>query len=85
MLLDQLANVEMKHVPYRGAAPAWTDVIGGHVAMMWDGIPSILSQFRAGAVRALAVRSRRRSPALPDVPTAIEEGLADFESESWRE
>lgn len=83
MLLDQLANVEMKHVPYRGAAPAWTDVIGGHVAMMWDGIPSILSQIRAGAVRAFAVGSRQRSPALLDVPTAIETGLADFESESW--
>jgi tripartite-type tricarboxylate transporter receptor subunit TctC len=83
IMLDQLANVEMKHVPYRGAAPAWTDVMGGHVAMMWDGIPSILSQIRAGAVRALAVGSRERSPALPDVPTAIEQGLADFESESW--
>jgi tripartite-type tricarboxylate transporter receptor subunit TctC len=82
-LFSQLGHVEMKHIPYRGAAPAWTDVIGGHVAMMWDGIPSILSQIRAGTVRALAVGSRQRSPALPDVPTAIEEGLANFESESW--
>ena len=82
-LLDQLANIEMKHIPYRGAAPAWTDVIGGHVDMMWDGIPSVLSQIRAGTVRALAVGSRQRSAALPDVPTAIEEGLLDFESESW--
>ncbi|MGH8264228.1 MAG: Bug family tripartite tricarboxylate transporter substrate binding protein [Steroidobacteraceae bacterium] len=82
-LFSQLAGVEMKHIPYRGAAPAWTDVIGGHVAMMWDGIPSILAQIRAGTVRALAVGSRQRSPALPDVPTAIEAGLANFESESW--
>ena len=51
--------------------------------MMWDGIPSILSQIRAGTVRALAVGSRQRSPALPEVPTAIAEGFADFESESW--
>jgi tripartite-type tricarboxylate transporter receptor subunit TctC len=83
MLLDQLARVEMKHIPYRGASLAWTDVIGGHVDMMWDGIPSILSQIRAGAVRALAVGSRERSPALPDVPTAIATGFPDFESESW--
>ena len=83
MLLDQIAHVEMRHVPYRGASLAWTDVIGGHVDMMWDGIPSILSQIRAGAVRALAVGSRHRSASLPDIPTAIEEGLSDFESESW--
>lgn len=83
MLLDQIAHVEMRHVPYRGASLAWTDVIGGHVDMMWDGIPSILSQIRAGAVRALAVGSRQRSASLPDVPSATEEGLMDFESESW--
>jgi tripartite-type tricarboxylate transporter receptor subunit TctC len=83
MLLDQLANLKMRHIPYRGAAPAWDDVIGGHVDMMWDGIPSVLSQIRGGTIRALAVGSRQRSPALPDVPTAIEQGLADFESESW--
>jgi tripartite-type tricarboxylate transporter receptor subunit TctC len=82
-LFGQLAGIEMKHIPYRGAAPAWTDVIGGHVDMMWDGIPAILAQIRAGAVRALAVGSRQRSQALPDVPTAIEQGLTDFESESW--
>ena len=58
-------------------------MIGGHVDMMWDGIPSILSQIRAGTIRALAVGSRERSAALPNVPTAIEEGLPDFESESW--
>ena len=83
MLLDQLAHLKMRHIPYRGASLAWNDVIGGHVDMMWDGIPSILSQIRAGTVRALAVGSRQRSAALPDVPTAIEEGLPDFESESW--
>lgn len=83
MLLDQLAGLKMRHIPYRGASLAWNDVIAGHVDMMWDGIPSILSQIRAGTVRALAVGSRERSPSLPDVPTAIEEGLPGFESESW--
>ncbi len=83
LLLDQMAGLKMRHIPYHGAALAWNDVIAGHVDMMWDGIPSVLSQIRAGTVRALAVGSRQRSAALPDVPTAIERGLADFESESW--
>jgi tripartite-type tricarboxylate transporter receptor subunit TctC len=83
LLLDQMAALKMRHIPYHGAALAWNDVLAGHVDMMWDGIPSVLSQIRAGTVRALAVGSRQRSAALPEVPTAIEEGLADFESESW--
>jgi tripartite-type tricarboxylate transporter receptor subunit TctC len=83
LLLDQMANLKMRHIPYHGAALAWNDVLAGRVDMMWDGIPSVLSQIRAGTVRALVVGSSQRSAALPDVPTAIEEGLADFESESW--
>lgn len=83
LLLDQLAALKMRHIPYHGASPAWNDVVACRVDMMWDGIPSVLGQIRAGRVRALAVGSRQRSAALPDVPTAIEEGLAGFESESW--
>jgi tripartite-type tricarboxylate transporter receptor subunit TctC len=83
LLLDQMAGLNMRHIPYHGAALAWNDVIAGHVDMMWDGTPSVLDQIRAGTVRALVVGSRQRSAALPDVPTAIEKGLADFQSESW--
>jgi tripartite-type tricarboxylate transporter receptor subunit TctC len=82
-LMMQLGNIDMRHIPYRGAAPAWNDVIAGHVSMMWDGIPAILGQIEAGSIRPLAVGSRERWPGLPDVPTAIESGLPGFVSESW--
>ena len=82
-LMMQLGDIDMRHIPYRGAAPGWNDVIAGHVSMMWDGIPAILGQIETGEIRALAVGSKERWPALPDVPTAIEAGLPGFVSESW--
>ncbi len=82
-MMMQLGKIDMKHIPYRGAAPAWNDVMGGHVSMMWDGIPAVIGQINTGMLRALAVGSRERWPALPDVPTAIEAGLPGFVSESW--
>ncbi len=79
----QMARIDIKHVPYRGSGPAWNDVVAGHVYMLWDGIPAAIGLIEGGKVRALAVGSKERSPKLPDVPTAIESGLAGFESESW--
>lgn len=67
------------HIPYRGSAPAFTDLMAGQVQFMAESIPQAAQYHRQGKVRALAVTSRERSPALPDVPTAIEAGLADFE------
>jgi tripartite-type tricarboxylate transporter receptor subunit TctC len=81
--MRQAAGIDIAHVPYRGAAPALNDVIAGHVPIMWDTITSVLPHIRAGKLRALAVGSRERSPALPEVPTAIESGLADFQSLGW--
>ena len=81
--LAQAAKINIVHVPYRGGPPAWKDVLGGHVTMMWDGLATVLGQIRGGSLRALAIASRERSPALPEVPTAIESGLADFESNTW--
>jgi tripartite-type tricarboxylate transporter receptor subunit TctC len=81
--LRQAAGIDIAHVPYRGAAPALNDVIAGHVPIMWDTITSVLPHIRAGKLRPLAVGSRERSPALPDVPTAIESGLSDFQSLGW--
>jgi tripartite-type tricarboxylate transporter receptor subunit TctC len=81
--LAQVANLDLRHIPYRGAAPALTDVVAGHVTMTVDGLSSALGIIRSGTLRPLAVASRKRSPVLPDVPTAIEAGFPDFESASW--
>ena len=65
-----MSGAKMQHVPYRGAAPALTDLLGGQVQVIFDNMPSILQHIRAGALRALAVTSTARSALLPDVPTA---------------
>mgnify|MGYP002135033096 CR=1 FL=1 len=69
----------MVHIPYRGSAPAFTDLMAGQVQFMAESIPQAANYHKQGKVRALAVTSRERSPALPDVPTAIEAGLKNFE------
>ena len=69
----------MVHIPYRGSAPAFTDLMGGQVQFMAESIPQAASYHKQGKVRALAVTSRERNPALPDIPTAIESGLKGFE------
>ena len=69
----------MVHIPYRGSAPAFVDLIGGQVQFMAESIPQAAAYHKQGKVRALAVTSRERNPALPDIPTAIESGLKGFE------
>ena len=78
-LLNMRTNTEAVHVPYRGAGLVFTDMIAGNVDFLTEGIASQQQHVRAGSIRALAVLSRERSPLLPDVPTAIEQGLPDFE------
>ena len=82
-LFKQMTGVEMPHVPYRGSGPAINDLVGGQVDVMFDNLPSCIEQARAGNLRAIAVTSARRSPALPDVPTLAESGLPGFEASSW--
>jgi tripartite-type tricarboxylate transporter receptor subunit TctC len=77
-----MAGIEMKHVPYKGAGPAITDLIGGQVDVLFDNMPSIISHIRGGSVRALAVTSAQRSPALPDVP-AVGEIVSGYEASAW--
>src|SRR3989344_5222051 len=69
----------MVHIPYRGSAPAFTDLMGGQVQFMAESIPQAAAYHKQGKVRALAVTSKERNPALPDVPTVIESGIKGFE------
>ena len=75
-------SISMKHVPNRGAGTATTDLIGGQVDVLFDNMPSIISHIRGGSVRALAVTSAQRSPALPEVPT-VAETVPGYEASAW--
>lgn len=76
-------GVEMVHVPYRGGAPALSDLIGGQLQLMFETIPTALQAARAGQLRPLAVTTRQRSPAMPDLPTVAESGVPGYESRAW--
>ena len=77
------AGIKMVHVPYRGAAPAVADLLGGHVQIMLPDLPAVLEHVRSGKLTALAVVGRQRSPSLPDTPTMGEAGLPRVVSDSW--
>jgi len=82
--LEQVAGIDMLHVPFKGVAASMPALIGGQVDVLMDNLPSTLSQLKDGTrVRALAVTSAQRAPALPDVPTAAEAGLKDFDVTAW--
>ena len=81
-MLKRATNINIVHVPYKGAAPALTDLLGGQLDFMFD--PGIgLGQVRAGKLRLLAVGSPKRSPLFPDAPTLAEAGIAGFDADSW--
>ena len=82
-LFKQAAGIDILHVPYRGSAPAITDLRGGQIDMFFDNTPSILPHIKAGALRALAVTGAQRSERLPDVPTMREAGFQDFVIAPW--
>jgi tripartite-type tricarboxylate transporter receptor subunit TctC len=82
-LLKWRAGIDLTHVPYRGTAPAAADLLGGRVDAMVENYPSVASYIAGGNARVLAIGTVRRSALLPDVPTVIEEGVANYESFSW--
>jgi tripartite-type tricarboxylate transporter receptor subunit TctC len=77
-----MTGVTMVHVPYRGAAPALTDMIGGQVQVMFDNVPSSIEYVRTGKLRALAVTTAKRSEVLPDIPT-VGDFVPGYESSAW--
>jgi tripartite-type tricarboxylate transporter receptor subunit TctC len=77
------SGIDIQHVPYKGSAPAVTDLIGGQIQIMFDPLQSVFSNMQAGKLRALAVSSKARSPVAPDVPTIAESGYDGFEATAW--
>ena len=82
-LLQKSAAIKLLHVPYKGSAPALTDLMGNRLDSFMSSVPTVLTQIRAGRIRPLAVSSAKRSPSLPDVPTMAEAGLKDFDATTW--
>jgi tripartite-type tricarboxylate transporter receptor subunit TctC len=77
------AGIDIVHVPYKGGGPSINDVVAGQVQMTFEGTSVLLPLIEAGRLRALAVTTPKRIPQLPDVPTMVESGFADFVSTSW--
>ena len=82
-LLKLMAGVNIVHVPYKGNSPALTDTIGGQVEMLFSGVPALLPHIKSGRLRAIAIGSLKRFPALPDVPTIDASGLKGYEATTW--
>jgi len=82
-LFKRMAKIDMTHVPYKGTAPAITDLIAGQIQMMMSPFPTALPHVKAGRLRALAVTEEKRSPVLPNIPTVAESGLPGYAAASW--
>jgi tripartite-type tricarboxylate transporter receptor subunit TctC len=81
--LAHVAGIKITHVPYKGNAPAMTDLIGGHIEMNISGVPVLVPHIKSGRVRAVGIASLKRFPAIPDVQTFDEQGLKGFEASTW--
>jgi tripartite-type tricarboxylate transporter receptor subunit TctC len=82
-LFKVMAGVDIAHIPYKGNVPALADTVGGHVDMIFSGVPSLLPHINSGRLRAIAIGSLKRFPALPNVPTFDESGLKGYEATTW--
>ena len=82
-LFKMMSSTDLTHIPYKGSAPAVTDLIGGQVQAMFDNVPNVIAHVKAGRLRALAITSRKRSAALPDLPTVDEAGVPGYSVGVW--
>ncbi|MDW8469349.1 MAG: tripartite tricarboxylate transporter substrate binding protein [Burkholderiales bacterium] len=82
-LFKMLTGVDIVHVPYKGSAPALTDLLGGQVSVMFDNLPPSMPHIKSGKLRALAITTAQRYPGLPDLPTMQEAGVPGYESSAW--
>ncbi|HEV8107460.1 MAG TPA: tripartite tricarboxylate transporter substrate binding protein [Burkholderiales bacterium] len=82
-MFTQLTGTDIVHIPYKGSAPAITDLLAGQTNMMFDNIPSSLPHIKSGRLRAIATTGAKRDPALPDLPTIAEAGVKGYESGVW--
>jgi tripartite-type tricarboxylate transporter receptor subunit TctC len=82
-LFKSMAEIDITHVPYKGSAPAFTDLLGGQISMMFDTVSSQVQHIASGKVKALGVTGKNRSEALPNIPTIAEAGLPNFEVTIW--
>jgi tripartite-type tricarboxylate transporter receptor subunit TctC len=82
-MFKQLAGIQMTHVPYKGSGPALTDLLAGHIQLVFDSVSMVLPQVRSGSVRALGLTTEQRSPELPDVPTIAESGYPGYRVSLW--
>ncbi len=82
-LFKMLAQIDIVHVPYKGNTPAMADAVGGHVEMVFAGITATIPLTKAGRLRGIAVSTKTRFPALPDLPTFHESGVPNYESSTW--
>ena len=82
-LFKSMTGTDLLHFPFRGSAPAMTDLLGGQTSVMFDNMPSAIQHVRSGKLRPIAVTTAKRSPELPDVPTIAEAGVPGYEATSW--
>ncbi len=82
-MFKYMAGVNLIHIPYKGSAPAVTDLLGGQVMMMFDNIPSSMPHIKSGKLRAIATTGAKRDPSLPDLPTIAESGVPGYEAGVW--
>jgi tripartite-type tricarboxylate transporter receptor subunit TctC len=82
-MLKAMTGINMVHIPYKGTAPAVTDLLAGQVSLMFNSMPSVLPQVKAGRLKGIAVSTARRSAAAPDIPTVAESGVPGFDYATW--